>query len=223
MVFSALEKYGSDTILKAQALPTCENTRDHIHINIWISPAPDLYLSPASSPYSVCSECLDIISACVCAQLCLTLCNAMVYNLPGFSVQGIFQARILEWVAIFYFRGSSWSRDWTCVSCSPCLGSQICYHWATWEAWDQVHRAKSTLCSLTQSFESYLRHVLCHPSLVWKHMLEWFLFCLHFTGKQHREERWGHRIVCSLKNGCTQWREGEVEEDDQWHTELVNF
>ena len=38
-------------------------------------------------------------------------------SLPGSSVQGILQARILEWVAISSSRGSSWPRDWTWVSC----------------------------------------------------------------------------------------------------------
>ena len=33
-------------------------------------------------------------------QSCLTLCNPMDYSLPGSSIHGIFQARILEWVAI---------------------------------------------------------------------------------------------------------------------------
>jgi len=33
-------------------------------------------------------------------QLCLTLCDPMGYSLPGSSVHGIFQARVLEWVAI---------------------------------------------------------------------------------------------------------------------------
>ena len=40
------------------------------------------------------------------AQLCLTLCSPMDCSLPGSSVQGIFQARELEWVAIFFSRGS---------------------------------------------------------------------------------------------------------------------
>ena len=35
-------------------------------------------------------------------QLCPTLCDPMDYSLPGFSVHGIFQARILEWVAISF-------------------------------------------------------------------------------------------------------------------------
>ena len=37
-------------------------------------------------------------------------------GLPGFSVHGIFQARILEWVAISFSGRSSWLRDWTWVS-----------------------------------------------------------------------------------------------------------
>ena len=49
-------------------------------------------------------------------QSCLTLCNPMDYNLPGSSVHGIFQARVLEWVAISFSRGSSRHRDQTQVS-----------------------------------------------------------------------------------------------------------
>ena len=38
------------------------------------------------------------------AQSCLTVCNPMDYSLPGSSVHGIFQARVLEWVAISFSR-----------------------------------------------------------------------------------------------------------------------
>ena len=41
------------------------------------------------------------------AQLCPTLCDPMDCSLPGFCVHGIFQARVLEWVAISFSRGSS--------------------------------------------------------------------------------------------------------------------
>ena len=56
-------------------------------------------------------------------------CNPMDYSLPGFSVHGIFQARVLEWVAISFSRGSAWPRDWTLVSrivdrCFYCLSHQ---------------------------------------------------------------------------------------------------
>ena len=45
--------------------------------------------------------------ACSVAQSCLTLCSPVDCSPPGFPVRGIFQARILEWVAISYSRGFS--------------------------------------------------------------------------------------------------------------------
>ena len=56
----------------------------------------------------------------LCAQVLshVWLCNPMDCNLPGSSVCGIFQARILEWVSIFYFRRSTQPRYWICVSCN---------------------------------------------------------------------------------------------------------
>ena len=50
------------------------------------------------------------------AQPCPTLFDPMDCSLPGFSVHGIFQARVLEWVAISFSRGSSRPRDRTRVS-----------------------------------------------------------------------------------------------------------
>ena len=46
-------------------------------------------------------------------QSCLTLHDPMDYSLPDFSVQGISQARILEWVAVSSSRGSSQPKDQT--------------------------------------------------------------------------------------------------------------
>ena len=51
------------------------------------------------------------------AQSCLTLCDPIDYTSLGSSVYGIFQARILEWVAIPFSKGSSQSRDQTQISC----------------------------------------------------------------------------------------------------------
>ena len=50
-------------------------------------------------------------------------------SLPGSSVHGIFQARVLESVAISFSRGSSQPRDRTCISCIGRFG--VLYHWAT--------------------------------------------------------------------------------------------
>ena len=60
-------------------------------------------------------------------------CDPMDCCLPGSSVHGIFQARILKWFAISYSRGSSWPRNWNHVSCVSCIGRQILYHCVTWE------------------------------------------------------------------------------------------
>ena len=50
------------------------------------------------------------------AQSCLTLCDPIECSLSGSSIHGIFQARVLEWIAISFSRGSSWPRNWTQVS-----------------------------------------------------------------------------------------------------------
>ena len=51
------------------------------------------------------------------AKSCPTLSDPMDCSLPGYSVHGISQARILEWVSISFSRGSSQPRDQTCISC----------------------------------------------------------------------------------------------------------
>ena len=61
-------------------------------------------------------------------QSCPTLCDPMDCSPPGFSIHGIFQAWVLEWVAISFSRGSSRPRDWTRVSCIAGRHSNI---WAT--------------------------------------------------------------------------------------------
>ena len=48
-------------------------------------------------------------------QSCLTLCHPIYCSPPGSSVHRILQARILEWVAIPFSRGSSLPRDRTCL------------------------------------------------------------------------------------------------------------
>ena len=51
------------------------------------------------------------------------LCSLIDCCLPGSSVHGISWARILEWVATSFSTGSSWPRDWTCVSHISCTGT----------------------------------------------------------------------------------------------------
>ena len=63
------------------------------------------------------------------------LCDRMYCSLPGSSVHGILQARILEWVSLPFTRGSSWCRDWTHathVSCIALVGGFFTTS-ATWD------------------------------------------------------------------------------------------
>ena len=100
-----------------------------------------LYLLPRSRIFEVSCVCVCV---CVCARVftralsnsvtCSTLCNFMDCSLPDSSVHGVFQARILEWVAIPFSRGSSEPRDKAWVSN---IGRQIHYclshqgsHWS---------------------------------------------------------------------------------------------
>jgi len=70
---------------------------------------------------AVCLCVVCVMCVCVCvlvAQSYPTLCDPMDRSPPGSSVHGILQARILEWTAIPFSRGSSWPRNQTQVSCT---------------------------------------------------------------------------------------------------------
>ena len=79
---------------------------------------------------------------CVCACACVLSCFSRVRlfaNLWTVAHQAllsrrILQARILEWVATLSSRGSSQPRDRSNVSYVSCIGRQVLYHSATWEA-----------------------------------------------------------------------------------------
>ena len=69
------------------------------------------------------------IGLCSVLQSCLTLCNTMDCSPPGSSVNGISQARRLEWVAMPFSTGTSWPRDQTHISFVSCTGSQLLCPW----------------------------------------------------------------------------------------------
>ena len=76
------------------------------------------------------------------AQSCPTLCDPMDCSLPGSSLHGILQARVLEWVAISFSRGSSRPRDRTRVSLIPGRRFNL---WATMTF--KNHRTRYRVCS----------------------------------------------------------------------------
>ena len=63
--------------------------------------------------------------------MCLTLCNPMEYRPSGPSVHEISKSRMLEYIAIFFSRGSSPPRDRTHASWCSCISRRILNHWTT--------------------------------------------------------------------------------------------
>ena len=76
-------------------------------------------------------------------QLCPTLCNPMDCSLSGSSFHGIFQARILEWVAISFSKRSSWPRDW--IQVFPIVGR----HFTIWATREVPKKGNAKECSST--------------------------------------------------------------------------
>ena len=119
---------------------------------------------------------------------------------PGSSVQGILQARILEWVAMPSSRGSSWPKVQIHISYIFCIGRQVLYHSATWEAQRQRNQRSNYydpmnvgyLISGSSAFSKsslniwdFSVHVLLKPSLenvepyfasIWNCAVVWTFF-----------------------------------------------
>ena len=112
-------------------------------------------------------------------QSCLTLCNPMDYRLPGSSIHGIFQARVLEWVAISFSRGSSWPRDWTWVFC---IAGRCFTVWATREA-NEVYLFFFFLIIIFFFFYFTILYWFCQTSTCIRHGCTWW----------HRGMVWGGR------------------------------
>ena len=100
-----------------------------------------------------------LVCVCVFAQSCPTLCDSMDCSLPGSSAHGIFQAKILERVAISFSRGSSWP------------GSNL--HLLCWQVGSlPLYR----LGSLIIHFVNIFRHGITEPNSIYK-------FSLHLKKK----------------------------------------
>ena len=110
----------------------------------------------------------------MCARSCLTLRDPMDCSPPDFSVHGIFQARMLEWVVTSFSKGSSPPRDQTIVSCVSCNGRQILYHCTAWKAMSpvllEISINKHTTSTHPASSSAVVLHLDCmseSPGGVW--------------------------------------------------------
>ena len=87
--------------------------RWYYHCGWWLQPWSQKTVAFWQESYDKPKQYINISEV---TQSCLTLCNHMDCCLPGSSVYGIFQAIVLEWIAIFFSKGSSRPRDRTQVS-----------------------------------------------------------------------------------------------------------
>ena len=135
-----------------QGVPESDRTEqlNWTELNVYVSMLVSQFVPPSSSPTVSTSlfslSCVSIESESEVTQSCPTLWDPMNSSLPGSSLHGIFQARVLEWVAISFSRGSSRPRDWIWVSCI--VGGRFTV-WATREVkclhCYPAHRSISTL------------------------------------------------------------------------------
>ena len=105
-------------------------------------------------------------------QSCPTLCDTMDCSPPGSSIHGILQARILEWVAVSFSRGSSWPRNQTRVSC---IAGRFFTAWAMREAPKVIYRTakkkKKGLSRVNKMATTLARHLwitkCCHVDKIY--------------------------------------------------------
>ena len=99
-------------------------------------------------------QCMKVKSESEVAQSCPTLSNRMDYSLPGSSIHGIFQARVLEWVAIAF---------------SEVIADSL--HATPWTAADQARLSYIISLSLFRFTSIWLmilsnHFILCHPFII---------------------------------------------------------
>ena len=114
-------------------------------------------------------------SLCEVAQSCPTLCDPMDCKLPASSVRGIFQARVLEWVAISFSRGSSQPRDQTQVSC---IAGRCFTIWATREAPNHMREGKRGWVPRQQS--TWMQAIWVSHLGIFSFILHWNIVDLHY-------------------------------------------
>ena len=118
-------------------------------------------------------------------QSCPTLCNPVDCSLPGSSLHGILQARILEWVAISFSRGSSQPRDRTRVSH---IADRRFNCWATREAHMSCMIDVKSLCLSEPQLPYLLDRDNTHSFL---HKV--------FHHKEMVHGLWNHKVWCHLR------------------------
>ena len=136
---------------------------------------------------------------CMLSHVCLFVSLWTVARQAPLSIE-FFQARILEWVAMPFSRGSSQPRDWACISCS---GRQIPYYWATRESPGNVltyhvnkPKEKNHAVMFVKAETGWQNSPVVHYKCLSK--LEMQSFCnliISFWKEKARHGKWCHLMV----------------------------
>ena len=123
------------------------------------------------------------------SQSCPTLCNPVNCSLPGFSIHGIFQAKVLKWVAISFSSGSSQPRDRTQVS--HIVGRHFTI-WATREVLPnhvlKVYRQNSVLLQ-TCNFLMWFKFSNCVYLFIYFYFHHMYIYYIFRKTKKHNWKR----------------------------------
>ena len=138
---------------------------------------------------------------CVCVhakllQLCPTLCSTMDCGLPGTSVHGILQARILERIAMPSSSRASGPRGRTCISYVSCIGRQILYHQRHLGSPSGIHESES--CSVMSDSAT-------HGLILQARILEGVAFPFSRGSSQPRDRTQVSRIAGRFFTTSTTW------------------
>ena len=132
-------------------------------------------------------------------QSCLTFWDPMDCSLPGSSVHGTFQARILEWVAVPSLRRFSWPRDRTQISCISCTGRWVFYHFTTGQPLPGGASGIKSPCQCRrQGFDPWVEKI------PWRG--KWLPTPVFLPGKFHGQRSLvGYSPSCHKESDTTEW------------------
>ena len=164
------------------------------------------------------TEVWDSVCVCWVAQLHPILCKPLDYSPPGFSVHGIFQARILECVAVSFSRGSSRLRDQILISCVSRIAGRFftCWansggslgsnkFWCEWEVkelWNFLNTINSCIWEKADDFlKAFAKALKCLVKLTSEAICSWTL--LPWESFDHwfslLTSNWPIQILCFFK------------------------
>ena len=135
------------------------------------------------------------------AQSCPTLCDPVDCSPPGSSVHGILQARILEWVAISFSRGSSRPRVKPASSELPALAGGLFTTTITWEALTQLCVCVCVCVLVAQSCPFLCNPMDCSPpgssihGILQARILKWVAISFSRGSSQPRDQTQVSRIA----------------------------